>query len=105
MAVVFARSSTLADSCTYLIVAGAFDDAHDFRIYQWSGDLKDGAVEIDVELGDCKPEELIVTEVHGRTHELELLSDDGDRDVEGKKCKNAKPEKRSFRGLRTTIEV
>ena len=64
-----------------------------------------GQCEIDVELGDCKPEELIVTGVHGRKHELELLSDDGDRDVAGKKCKKAKPEQRSFRGLRTTIEL
>ena len=95
----------VADSRTYLIVAGAFDDAHDFRIYQWTGAPGDEAVEIDVELGDCKPEELIVTEVRGRTHELELLSDDGDRDVGGQKCKKAKPEKRSFRGLRTTIEL
>jgi hypothetical protein len=93
------------ESKTYLVIGGAYDDAHDFRIYKWSGTLRDEAIEVDVEMGDCKPEELIVTVVRGRTHYLELLSDDGDRDVAGKKCKKAKPEKRSFRGLRTMIEV
>jgi hypothetical protein len=90
---------------TYLVIGGAFDGAHDFRIYRWSGALRDDAVEIAVETGDCKPEELIVTPARGRTHELELLSDDGDRDVDAKRCKKAKPNKRAFRGLRTTIEL
>jgi hypothetical protein len=93
------------ESQTYLIIAGACDDAHDFRLYKWSGALRAEAVALDVDVQDCKPEELIVTAVRGRTHELELLSDDGDRDADGKKCKKAKLEKRSFRGLRTTIEL
>jgi Protein of unknown function (DUF3616) len=89
----------------YLVIAGAYDDAHDFRLYRWSGALPDRAIALDVEMGDCKPEELIVTAVRGRTCELQLLSDDGDRDVDGRTCKKSKPEKRSFRGLRTTIEL
>jgi hypothetical protein len=93
------------ESNMYLIIAGAHDDTHDFQMYRWSGLLRDGALSLDIEMGDCKPEELIVTAVRGRTYELQLLSDDGDRDVDGKKCKKAKLEKRSFRGLRTTIEL
>jgi hypothetical protein len=93
------------ESKTYLIIAGAYDDAHDFRLYKWSGALHTGAVALDVSVQEYKPEELIVTAVRGRTHELELLSDDGDRNVDGKKCKKAKLENRSFRGLRTTIEL
>ncbi len=62
-------------------------------------------VEIDVEMGDCNPEELIVTRLQGHSYQVELLSDDGDRDVDGEKCKKAKEQKRSFRGLRTTIEL
>ena len=93
------------ESRTYLVIAGAYDDAHDFRMYTWSGELRDGAIGLDVEIGECKPEELIVTAVKGRRYELQLLSDDGDRDVAGKKCKKAKPEKRSFRGLKMTTEL
>jgi hypothetical protein len=93
------------ESKTYLIIAGAYDDAHDFRLYRWSGGLRDEATRIDVEMGDCKPEEMVITAVGGRTHELEMLSDDGDREVDGKRCKKAKPEKRSFRALRMTIEL
>jgi hypothetical protein len=74
-------------------------------LYKWSGALGDAAVVLNVDIGDCKPEELIVTPMNGRTHELELLSDDGDRDVDGKKCKDAKPGKRAFRGMRTSIEL
>ncbi len=90
---------------TYLVIAGAYGDAHDFRMYRWSGALRDEAIALDVDVRDYKPEELIVTAVRGRTLELELLSDDGDRDIDGKKCKKSKLEKRSFRGLRTTIEL
>ena len=93
------------ESGMFLVVAGAFDDSGDFRIYKWSGAFGDAAREVPVDVGDCRPEELIVAGVHGRTCDLELMSDDGDRDVEGKKCKKVKPEKRSFRGLRTTIEL
>ena len=93
------------ESKTYLVIAGACDDAHDFRLYRWSGGLRDEATQIDVEMGDCKPEEMVVTAIGGRTHELEMLSDDGDRDVDGKRCKKAKAGKRSFRGLRMAIEL
>ena len=93
------------ESKIYLIVAGAFDDARDFRLYAWPGGLDEAAVGLDVDLDDCKPEELIVTEVRGRRLEVELLSDDGGRKVRGKKCKKADPEMRSFRGLRTAIEI
>ncbi|HEU4690406.1 MAG TPA: DUF3616 domain-containing protein [Vicinamibacterales bacterium] len=90
---------------TCLVIAGAHDDAHDFRMYRWSGLLRDGAIALDIEMEDCKPEELIVTAARGRTYELQLLSDDGDRDVGGTKCKKARLEQRSFRGLTTTIEL
>jgi hypothetical protein len=93
------------ESKIYLIVAGAFDDARDFRLYAWPGGLHDAAVGLDVDLDDCKPEELIVTEVRGRRVHVELLSDDGGRKAGGKKCKKADPEMRSFRGLRTVVEI
>lgn len=89
----------------YLIVAGAFEGARDFRLYAWSGGLDEAAVGLDVDLGDCKPEELIVTEARGRRLHVELLSDDSGRKVGGKKCTKADLEMRSFRGLRTVIEI
>jgi hypothetical protein len=92
-------------SRVYLIVAGAFDGARDFRLYAWSGGLDDAAVRLDVDLADFKPEGLIVTKVRGRRLHVELLSDDSGRKVGGKKCKKADPERRSFRGLRTAIEI
>jgi hypothetical protein len=93
------------ESRIYLVVAGAFDGARDFQLYAWSGALKDGAVELDVDLTDFKPEGLIVTEVRGRRLHVELLSDDSGRKVGGKKCRKADPEMRSFRGLRTVVEI
>jgi hypothetical protein len=93
------------ESRSYLIVAGAFDDAHEFKLYKWSGRRGDEGTPIDVEIGDCKPEELIVTRVQSGSHELELLSDDGDREVDGRKCKKTKPQNRGFRGLRMTIDL
>jgi hypothetical protein len=93
------------ESKIYLIVAGAFDGARDFRLYVWSGALEGAAAELDIDLTDFKPEELIVTEVRGRRLHVELLSDDSGRKVGGKKCRKADAEMQSFRGLRTFIEI
>jgi hypothetical protein len=45
------------ESETYLIIAGAYDDARDFRLYKWSGAPHAEAVALDVDMQDCKPEE------------------------------------------------
>jgi hypothetical protein len=90
---------------TYLVIAGAFDDKRDFRLYKWSGAAADASVELPVDLADCSPEELIVKSIRGRALDIELFSDDGDRLVGDKKCKKAKPAKQSFRSIQTVVEV
>jgi hypothetical protein len=93
------------ESRIYLLIAGAFSDGQDFRLYRWSGARGDTPVELVVDFADCSPEELIVTGVRGASVDIELFSDDGDRMVGDKKCKKTKPEKQSFRSLRRDIEA
>ena len=76
----------------YLVLAGAFDDAHAFRLYEWGGGLDAPARPLTDNISDLKPEELIVVDATDRELVVQLLSDDG-TDV----CKEAPPAQRSFR--------
>jgi hypothetical protein len=101
---------------SYLIVAGPHDTGADFTLYSWSG--RDGADAEEVEgaaavierLGaqqDSDPgrapfrfgPEAMIVGSDGRT--VQLLSDDGDRRVDGRRCqaKATQPSRRSFRSI------
>jgi hypothetical protein len=83
----------------YLIIAGSFDRNDVFKLYSWSGVVREKAEPIDIDLAGLKPESVIVYP-DGR---IELLSDDGSKRVAGKACKSSELAKRSFRSLRLGI--
>jgi hypothetical protein len=76
----------------YLVLAGAFDDQDDFRLFRWSGDRGAPAEPLIAEFGDLHPEELIVLSHSKTVLSVRLLSDDG-TDA----CKKAAVDQRSFR--------
>jgi hypothetical protein len=80
----------------YLIVAGPHGDEGDFKLYQWSG-LQSEEPELlkQVNFKDLRPEALVI--YPGEKTKVQVLSDDGTKQVDGKDCKEAKPGKQSFR--------
>ena len=84
----------------YLVLAGAFNDAQEFRLYEWTGRPDEPARPLIDNITDLKPEELIVVDVTDREIALQLLSDDG-TDV----CKEAPIAQRSFRGRTVRLQV
>ena len=82
----------------YLVLAGAFNDAQEFRLYEWTGRPDAAARPLIDSISDLKPEELIVVDATDRELTLQLLSDDG-TDV----CKEAPIAQRSFRGRTVTL--
>ncbi|MET1110567.1 MAG: hypothetical protein ABWX67_03475 [Allosphingosinicella sp.] len=83
------------DTGDYLILAGAFDEESRFALFRWTGRLADEPVQLDADLDPLNPESLSLLS-DGR---LLVLSDDGEVQVDGRKCKsNRTPaERRSFR--------
>jgi hypothetical protein len=84
----------------YLIVAGPHSDKGDFKLYQWSGTSSEEPEPINgVNFKDLQPEALII--YSGDKKKIQVLSDDGTEQVDGKDCKDreVKPEKKSFRSV------
>lgn len=85
----------------YLIVAGPHGDGGDFKLYQWSGPPSEEVEPIKgVNLKGLQPEALII--YPEEKAKIQILSDDGTKQVDGMDCKEAKPEKRSFRSVWVT---
>jgi hypothetical protein len=85
---------------TYLLMAGAFDDSHDFLLYEWSGSRESPARALAVPMRDLKPEEIIALEQADGGLALYLLSDDGTGE-----CKEKQIEARSFRMAGTQLTL
>jgi hypothetical protein len=82
----------------YLIVAGPPGDIGDFKLYRWSGSPTESPELIKaLVLEGLRPEAFIL--YPGEKTRIQVLSDDGAVQVDGKECKDAKPEKRSFRSF------
>jgi hypothetical protein len=82
---------------TYLILAGPYNDEGSFSLYTWSGAPSvEPTIVPNINFQDLHPEALIV---YPGEKTVEILSDDGDKPIDGKKCKNVPPEKRSFRSI------
>jgi hypothetical protein len=82
----------------YMIIAGPSGDEGDFKLYQWSGPPSEEVEPIKgVNFKGLQPEALII--YPEEKTKIQLLSDDGMKEVDGKDCKKAKPEKRSFRSV------
>jgi hypothetical protein len=85
----------------YLIIAGPYNDVGGFRLYKWSGKADDSPVIAkDVDFQDLHPEALVV---YPGEKTIQILSDDGDRQIEGEKCKDVTPEKRRFRSIQVNL--
>jgi hypothetical protein len=81
----------------YLVVAGPTGDDGTFALYSWSGDAKDAAVEIpEIKFGTLNPEAMFFEP--GDAAEVQIISDDGGRKIDGKECKKAPLTKQRFRG-------
>jgi hypothetical protein len=96
------RSIEFVDSrAAYLIVAGPPGDGGPLHLYEWSGPESDRpALTATIESGTLNPEALVVyTPASGGTAvHLQLLSDDGERMIGGRACKDlGDPMKMRFR--------
>ena len=86
----------------YLIVAGPYDDHGEFRLYEWAGlPTTDVVLVNEVKFDDLHPEALF--SYPGAAGTIQILSDDGSKEVNGKECKDdAVPrEKKYFRSVET----
>jgi Protein of unknown function (DUF3616) len=87
----------------YLVVAGPTGDDGTFALYSWSGDAKDAAVEIpEIKFGTLNPEAMFFEP--GDAAEVQIISDDGGRKIDGKECKKAPLTKQRFRGSTLTLQ-
>ena len=68
----------------------------DTRLYAWPGATDAPAQDLNTDLGGLNGEALFAT----GEHEVYVLSDDGNRKIDGKKCKNVDLDKKKFRGIR-----
>jgi len=80
----------------YLIVAGSYGERDDFALYQWSGAPGDEPEIIEgIDFQGLRPETLIL--YPGEDGKVQVLSDDGTRQIDGVDCKRVEPERRRFR--------
>jgi hypothetical protein len=90
----------------YIIIAGSFDNARDFRLYRWSGRRDEDAVPVDAgDLSGLNPEELIVAGESGDGVVVDLLSDDGDSPIGGGSCKDAQASMRQFSAVTRSLRI
>jgi hypothetical protein len=83
----------------YYIVAGPIDGVGSFDIYRWSGNANAPPIVVPVaELAGLYPESLLAT----ATGKLQILSDDGRREIAGTACKDLPKKERSFRSVTVT---
>jgi Protein of unknown function (DUF3616) len=90
------RSIELVGS-SYVIVAGPPGKTGTFKLYRWSGKADNTPNEIQgIDLQGLRPEALFVVP---QTNTIQILSDDGDEQVDGLDCKDQNEEKQSFRSI------
>ena len=86
----------------YLIVAGPDGVTGPFHLYRWTGSKSEAPIEVTgVSFTGLQPEALIVYPDNANT--IEILSDDGARDIHGVPCKNLPVDQRVFRSLRVSF--
>jgi len=82
----------------YFIVAGPIGDGGEWHLYQWSGAATDPPVVVPgIDFTGLRPEALILDPA--APDRIQVLSDDGAEQVNGKDCKDLRkdPEKQGFR--------
>jgi hypothetical protein len=86
----------------YLIVAGPDGVTGPFRLYRWAGSSNDVPVEVPgVPFAGLQPEALIVYSEDPNM--IEILSDDGTRELSGVACKELPTDQRAFRSLQVSL--
>lgn len=82
---------------SYLIVAGPPADSGDFALYRWSGKPDEAAARLaQVDFKTLRPEALFAIPNSDR---VQVLSDDGGVEIDGKACKDHAETKQSFRSV------
>jgi Protein of unknown function (DUF3616) len=80
----------------YLICAGPFDGAKDFKLYRWAGPGHGAELLAGVDIQNLNVEGIVT--YPGNATQFQILSDDGSRLVDGEVCKELEqPEQRRFR--------
>ena len=93
------RSIDLVGS-TYFVIGGPPANTGSFALYRWSGPPDEKPTQIQgIDFKDLRPEGLFA--IPG-TRDVQIVSDDGDRAVEGRPCKEQPEAKRSFRSIVVT---
>lgn len=89
---------------SYLIIAGPYGDTGDFKLYRWSGAASANPEPVKgLDFKGLHPEALTI--YPGEKTKIQILSDDGAEQIDGKDCKDkkVKPEKKSFRSVWVTL--
>ena len=82
---------------SYVIVAGPPGKTGTFKLYRWSGKADNTPNEIQgIDLQGLRPEALFAVP---QTNTIQILSDDGDEQVDGMNCKDQGEEKQVFRSM------
>lgn len=90
----------------YLIIAGPFDsgkrDGKDFTLYAWNGKRNGDPLPLRHDFGTLNPETVFALPGGNK---IQILSDDGDAKVEGRKCKSDEvpASEKSFRSITWTV--
>jgi len=80
----------------YLICAGPFDGAKDFKLYRWAGPGHGAELLAGIDIQDLNVEGIVT--YPGNATQFQILSDDGSRWVDGEVCKELEqPKQRRFR--------
>ena len=86
----------------YLIIAGPAGEQGPFHLYRWTGSPTDVPMEVsDVSFSGLQPEALIVYPAD--PNEIDILSDDGTRELRGVACKDLPPGQQVFRQQTSVI--
>jgi hypothetical protein len=81
----------------YLIVGGPYGSSGRFRLYKWSGSPAETPNEVQgIDFKDLHPEALFA--IPG-TDMIQILSDDGERYIDGMDCKDLPPSQQVFRSI------
>jgi hypothetical protein len=83
---------------TYLIIGGPFNGAGHFQLYSWAGGQEPPQPIKVKHLNEYHPEAIIIYPQKGM-REIQILSDDGTRLIEGTPCKDKEPSRQGFRSF------
>jgi hypothetical protein len=86
----------------YFIIGGPWGEDPGYKLYRWSGSSSEKPQVIqDLDVHRLQPEGIVVRE--GDPSTIEVLSDDGTKDVDGIPCKEVVDGKQTFRSVTLTV--